>query len=64
FLDEPCDGLDRANRDKILEIIEYIGRHTHTNLVYVTHHEDEMLPCITHSLTLRRGKIIESKECH
>ena len=58
FLDEPCDGLDKANRDKILEIIEYIGRHTHTNLVYVTHHEDEMMPCITHSLTLHCGKII------
>ena len=64
FLDEPCDGLDRVNRNKILEIIEYIGRHTRTNLVYVTHHEDEMLPCITHSLTLRAGKIIESKEHH
>ena len=62
FLDEPCDGLDRVNRDKILEIIEYIGRHTRTNLVYVTHHKDEMLPCITHSLTLRAGKIVASKE--
>ena len=62
FLDEPCDGLDRANRDKILEIIEYIGRNTHTNLVYVTHHEDEMLPCITHSLTLHHGRIIRTTE--
>jgi len=62
FLDEPCDGLDMANRDKILEIIDYIGRRTHTKLVYVTHHENEIVPCITHSLTLRRGKIIESKE--
>ena len=58
FLDEPCDGLDMANRDKILEIIEYIGCHTHTTLVYVTHHEDEIVPCITNSLTLHRGKII------
>ena len=62
FLDEPCDGLDRANRDKILEIIEYIGRNTRTNLIYVTHHEDEMLPCITHRLTLRAGKIMNPKE--
>jgi len=62
FLDEPCDGLDMANRDKILEIIEYIGHNTHTTLVYVTHHENEIVPCITNSLTLRRGKIIESKE--
>jgi len=60
FLDEPCDGLDKANRQKILDMIEYIGRHTHTRLVYVTHHEDEILPCITHRLILRQGKILES----
>lgn len=58
FLDEPCDGLDTDNRNKILEIVEYIGHHTHTNLVYVTHHQDEILPCMTHGLTLQRGKII------
>ncbi|MBC8178038.1 MAG: ATP-binding cassette domain-containing protein [Deltaproteobacteria bacterium] len=62
FLDEPCDGLDMANRDKILEIIDYIGCHTHTTLVYITHHENEIVPCITNSLTLHRGKIIESEE--
>ena len=61
FLDEPCDGLDMANRDKILEIIEYIGCHTHTTLVYITHHENEIVPCITNKLTLRRGKIIANE---
>ncbi|MCG6878821.1 MAG: ATP-binding cassette domain-containing protein [Deltaproteobacteria bacterium] len=60
FLDEPCDGLDRDNRKKILGVLENIGRHTHTKLVYVTHHEDEILPCITHRLMLHRGRIIES----
>ena len=61
FLDEPCDGLDRTNRKRILDLIEYIGHHTHTRLVYVTHHEDEILPCITHRLMLRKGKIISIK---
>lgn len=60
FLDEPCDGLDRDNRKKILGVLEHIGRNTNTRLVYVTHHEDEILPCITHRLMLHRGKIIES----
>ncbi len=60
FLDEPCDGLDRFNRRKILSVLEYIGRHTDTKLVYVTHHEDEILPCITHRLTLQKGRIVES----
>ena len=60
FLDEPCDGLDRDNRKKILSVLEYIGRNTGTKLVYVTHHEDEILPCITHRLMLHQGKIVES----
>ncbi len=62
FLDEPCDGLDKANRTKILDIIENIGRNTRTRLVYVTHHDDEILPCITHRLVLRQGRVIESKK--
>jgi molybdate transport system ATP-binding protein len=62
FLDEPCDGLDKANRRKVLGIIEHIGRHTHTKVVYVTHHEDEILPCITHRLTLQKGRITEMKK--
>jgi len=61
FLDEPCDGLDMVNRDKILDIIEYIGHHTHTTLVYITHHENEILPCITNSLTLHSGRIIANE---
>ena len=62
FLDEPCDGLDRDNRHKILEVLEKIGKDTATKLVYVTHHDDEILPCITHRLMLRQGRIIESAE--
>jgi len=61
ILDEPCDGLDMDNRTRLLEITEYIGRHTDTNLIYVTLHENEVLPCITHRLKLDRGKITETK---
>jgi len=59
FLDEPCEGLDRENRRKIQGVLEHIGRNTPTRLIYVTHHEDEILPCITYRLTLRKGKIKE-----
>ncbi|EFK10272.1 ABC transporter, ATP-binding protein [delta proteobacterium NaphS2] len=62
FLDEPCDGLDRGNRQKILGVLEKIGKDTATKLVYVTHHDDEILPCITHRLMLCQGKIVESAE--
>lgn len=52
ILDEPCQGLDSANRRMVLELIDYIGRETHTNVLYVTHHEDEIPACISHLLRL------------
>ena len=59
ILDEPCQGLDAANRRMVLELIDYIGRETHTSVLYVTHHEDEMPACITHRLRLGRQQEIE-----
>jgi molybdate transport system ATP-binding protein len=59
MLDEPCDGLDISNRTRLLEILEYIGDNTDTNLVYVTHHEEESLACITNVLKLDRGKVVD-----
>jgi molybdate transport system ATP-binding protein len=58
ILDEPCDGLDYANRRKVLEFIEFIGSQTATDLIYVTHHRDELPACITHTLVLEKGKIV------
>lgn len=59
MLDEPCDGLDIANRDRLLTLLGFIGERTDTNLIYVTHHEAEMIACITHVLSLHRGKIVD-----
>ena len=58
ILDEPCDGLDYANRTRVLEFIEFIGSRTATDLIYVTHHKDELPACITHTLVLDKGKIV------
>jgi molybdate transport system ATP-binding protein len=52
ILDEPCQGLDLANRRMILDLVDYIGCQTPTQLIYVTHHPDEMPDCITHVLQL------------
>ena len=58
ILDEPCDGLDYANRKRVLEFIEFIGSRTATNLIYVTHHTHEIPSCITHVLVLSMGKVV------
>ncbi len=59
MLDEPCDGLDITNRDRLLQLLGIIGERTDTHLIYVTHHKEEIIPCITHVLSLDRGKIID-----
>jgi molybdate transport system ATP-binding protein len=49
-LDEPCQGLDPANRKRILALVDVIGRQPHTQVLYVSHHPEEMPACITHHL--------------
>jgi len=54
ILDEPCQGLDRSNREMVLALMEEIGHQPATGIIYVTHHETEMIPCIQHVLELGR----------
>jgi molybdate transport system ATP-binding protein len=54
ILDEPCQGLDGANRERVLSLMEAIGEGAETGLIYVTHHEEEMIPCIQHILRLEK----------
>jgi molybdate transport system ATP-binding protein len=54
ILDEPCQGLDRPNRERILALLEGIGEQTATGLIYITHHEEEMIPCIDRILRLEK----------
>jgi molybdate transport system ATP-binding protein len=50
ILDEPYQGLDRTNRQRLLEAIDVIGRHRGTQIIYVTHYTDEIPACMTHML--------------
>ena len=55
ILDEPCQGLDRENRRRILSLIDAVGRHTPTHILYVTHHAEEIPASTTHMLRFVRG---------
>jgi molybdate transport system ATP-binding protein len=57
-LDEPCQGLDPANRGRILAMLERIvpGTGAGADLIYVSHHRDELPRCLTHLLELPGGK--------
>jgi molybdate transport system ATP-binding protein len=56
-LDEPCQGLDAHNRDRVLEIIDSLGDHLNTSIIYVTHEADELPDTITHVIRLDAGKV-------
>ena len=59
ILDEPCDGLDPANRRRVLDLIDRIGRQTAASLLYVSHREGELPRCLTHRLRLEAGRVVE-----
>jgi molybdate transport system ATP-binding protein len=52
ILDEPCEGLDPANRRAVLALVDRIGFETDTSILYVSHVEDEAPRCLTHTLRL------------
>jgi iron complex transport system ATP-binding protein len=59
ILDEPCAGLDPVARERFLQFLHRLAASTNTpNLVFVTHHIEEILPCFDRALVLRDGKIL------
>lgn len=54
-LDEPCQGLDRTNRRRFLELIDAVGSGTGTTILYVTHRREDLPRCIDRVLALPVG---------
>lgn len=55
-LDEPCSGLDIPSRETFLNLVQQLGEDGH-NLVFVTHHMEEVLPVINHVLYIKEGTV-------
>lgn len=63
ILDEPCAGLDPVAREQFLNWMQsLVSKPDAPSLVMVTHHVEEILPCITHVLMLRDGKVLATGE--
>jgi iron complex transport system ATP-binding protein len=59
ILDEPCAGLDPVARERFLQFLSRLAASEKTpNLVLVTHHVEEILPCFGKALILKGGKIV------
>ena len=56
LLDEPCQGLDEYHRRLFISTLDSLLRAGVTTAVFVTHHLDEIPPCIRRVLRLDRGR--------
>lgn len=57
ILDEPCQGLDDEISAWFLALINDICTRMKKTLIYVSHYEKGIPPCVTYSLKLKQGKI-------
>ena len=57
ILDEPCQGLDREVSTWFITLINDICVKLKKTLIYVSHYEEEIPPCVTYTLKLNQGKI-------
>lgn len=48
ILDEPYQGLDFINRQLVFNALEFIASENLTQLLYVSHHQEDTLPSIHH----------------
>lgn len=56
ILDEPCQGLDAEVAAKFISLINEICTQMQKTLVYVSHYEEEIPPCVTYTLKLEQGR--------
>ena len=58
ILDEPCQGVDARHSTLILRAVDRMIEKTGAALIFVTHHQGELPECITHSMTLKNGRVL------
>lgn len=58
IFDEPCNGLDIIAREELLHFIHKVNQSENSpTMIYVTHHVEEILPCFTHTLLMKKGEV-------
>lgn len=57
ILDEPCTGLDIPGREEFLKTLQKL-LNLNINIIFVTHHIEEIIPEINNVMLLKNGKIL------
>lgn len=59
ILDEPCAGLDLANRERVLDALRESCRvESERPQILITHHVEEIVESFTHVLLIRSGAVV------
>ena len=63
ILDEPCAGLDPVARERFLKLISRLTQQRRAPaLILVTHHVEEIVEGISHTLLLKAGRVLAAGE--
>ena len=57
--DEVCSGLDLYSREMLLDTIESVTQ-SKCNIIFVTHHIDEIVPSINKVLFIKDGEVLQT----
>jgi molybdate transport system ATP-binding protein len=57
ILDEPFQGLDNYNINKLQWVLNQIASNSTCSMIFVTHHPFEIPSCFKHQITLNEGKV-------
>ena len=58
ILDEPCSGLDIPSKEIFLKTLQQAAE-LGSQMVYITHHVEEIIPNITHVLFMKNGEVFK-----
>ncbi len=58
ILDEPCQGLDEEQTERVRRFLDLYCTQTAATLVYVSHYPAEIPSCVNHFLVLEHGQVL------
>lgn len=65
ILDEPCAGMDPGAREQFLTSLNTLASdETSPTIVLVTHHVEEIVPSLQHTLVLKEGRVLRQGPTH
>jgi molybdate transport system ATP-binding protein len=54
ILDEPCQGLDRIQTERLKTVLDYLAANSEMTLLYVSHYDRDIPSCVNQNLELKR----------